>query len=131
MVYIFYKLKMEIAFRENCKKSMYTLITAIHYSNRNGLSLALDPNLGTEDVCKRQSLCSWIMLICGSKPLNPCLVEAPQGIGELGSIPAAGSELLLLNTKAGHVTVTYQQWHKSFSRPGFLRPCFSIIKSQP
>lgn len=56
---------------------------------------------------------------------NPCLVEAPQGIGELGSIPAVGSELLLLNTKAGHVTVTYQQWHKSFSCLGFLRPCFS------
>lgn len=31
--------------------------------------------------------------------VNPCLVETPQGIGELGSNPAAGSELLLLNTK--------------------------------
>lgn len=31
--------------------------------------------------------------------VNPCLVEAPQGIGELGSIPVAGSELLPLNTK--------------------------------
>lgn len=64
--------------------------------------------------------------------VNPGLVEAPQGIGELGSIPAAaGSELLLLNTKAGHVTVTYQQWHESFSCLGFLNPCFSIIKSEP
>lgn len=59
MVYIFYKLKMEMAFREAWKKSMCALITAIHYTNKNELNLALDTNLGTEDVCKRQSLCSW------------------------------------------------------------------------
>lgn len=57
--------------------------------------------------------------------VHPGLVEAPQGIAKLGSIPVPGSELLLLNTKAGHVTVTYQQWHESFSFLGFLRPCFS------
>jgi hypothetical protein len=47
--------------------------------------------------------------------LNPCLAEAPQGIAKLGSIPGLGSELLLQNTKAGHVTVTYQQWQGPFS----------------
>lgn len=55
--------------------------------------------------------------------VNPSLVEAPQGIGELGSIPVAGSELLLLNTKL--VTcLSPTAVAQSFSCLGFLRPCF-------
>lgn len=36
---------------------MCGLITAIHYSNKNELHLALDTNLGTEDVFAKDKAC--------------------------------------------------------------------------
>lgn len=116
---------------------MCVLITAIHYSNKSGLTPSLDTNFGTGKFAKDKP-CILIMLAdnqrlyepggCSSGDrgagLHPRLVDAPPGIEDLGSIPGWSSELLLLNTKAGHVTVTYQQWQE-FSSLGFLRPCFS------
>lgn len=116
---------MEIAFREIWKKkSMCILITAIHYSNKSGAQPLIGYKFQDRDVCKRQTLHSDRVNLQIKGCMSLCLVDSPPGKGELGSIPGWGSELLPLNTKAGHVTVTYQQWQES-SCLGFLRPCFS------
>lgn len=102
---------------------MCVLITAIHYSNKSVTQPLTGYKFRDRDACKRQSRIL-IMLICGSKAPGVCAWWKLLGGWGAGLHPRLGSELLPLNTKAGHVTVTYQQWQES-SCLGFLRPCFS------